>query len=398
MKLSPRMSAVKPSPTMAIVSEAAALRAKGVDVISFGAGEPDFDTPEHIKEAAAEAMRRGQTKYTPVQGIAELRAAVVEKLARENDLAGYSAQDDVCVSCGGKQALFNAFLALLEPGDEVVVPAPYWVSYPDMIAVAGGQQVTVPTTAARGFKLDTETLARAIGPKTRALVLNSPSNPAGVVYSSDELQALADVLRKSDLILVSDDTYEHFVYVPRPKHFGAIAPDLRDRLLVVNSVSKTYAMTGWRVGYAAGPSALIKAMVTLQSQSTSNPTSIAQAGALAALSGTQDSVAHMAAEFADRRRLVLERLDGIPGISCVPPDGAFYAFLDVSGLFGRRWKGETLSDGNGFARFLLAEAHVATVGGQGFGSDSHIRISFALSTDRLLEGFDRIEAAVARLG
>jgi aspartate aminotransferase len=397
MKLSRRMQVVKPSATMAAVAEAAALRAAGVDVISFGAGEPDFDTPEHVKRAAREALDRGETKYTPVQGIAPLRQAIAEKLAAENDLPNYSPDDEICVGCGGKQVLFNAFLALLDPGDEVLVPAPYWVSYPDMIALAGARQVTVETRADQGFKMTAESLRRSIGSRTRAVVLNSPSNPAGVVYSSEELQALANVLAAHDVVVITDDIYEHFLYVSRPRHLGAIAPGLRDRLLVVNSLSKTYAMTGWRVGYAAGPAALIQAMVTLQGQSTSNPTSIAQAAAVAALRGGHRAVQEMAAEFARRRTLILDRITRIPGLSCVPPDGAFYAFADVSGFFGRRWSGGTIEGSGDFCRFLLAEGHVGAVAGAGFGSDAHVRFSFALAADRLQAGFDRIEAAVARL-
>jgi aspartate aminotransferase len=390
------MEAVKPSATMATVAEAAKLRAAGVDVISFGAGEPDFDTPEHVKQAARDALARGDTKYTPVQGTAALRKAIVTKLARENELE-YSAEDEICVGCGGKQVLFNAFLALLEPGDEVLVPAPFWVSYPDMIALAGARQVTVATRAENGFKMDAAALGGSIGPHTRALVLNSPSNPAGVVYSTRELEALARVLVAHDLVVVSDDIYEHILYVEKPRHLGTIAPELRERLLVVNSLSKTYAMTGWRVGYAAGPAPLIQAMVTLQGQSTSNATSIAQAAAAVALTGSQESVRAMAAEFARRRTVILRRIAAIPGLSCAAPEGAFYVFIDVSGLFGRRWSGGTIEGSGDVCRFLLTEAHVASVAGQSFGSDSHVRFSFALAADRLEAGFDRIATAIEGL-
>jgi len=396
MKLSRLMEAVKPSPTMATVAEAAALRAAGVDVISFGAGEPDFDTPEHIKQAARDALARGETKYTPVQGTAALRKAIAAKLVRENELE-YSPENEICVGCGGKQVLFNAFLALLETGDEVLVPAPFWTSYQDMIALTGARQSTVATRADAGFKMDAETLRRAIGSRTRALVLNSPSNPAGVVYSTEELTALGRVLVEHDLVVLSDDIYEHILYVPRPRHLGAIVPQLRDRLLVVNSFSKTYAMTGWRVGYAAGPAPLIEAMVTLQGQSTSNATSIAQAAAVAALTGSQEAVRTMVEEFTRRRAVVLRRIAGIPGMSCGAPEGAFYVFVDVSALFGRRWSGGIIAGSGDFCRFLLSEAHVAAVAGQSFGSDAHVRFSFALATDRLEAGFDRIAAAVARL-
>jgi aspartate aminotransferase len=391
------MEVVKPSPTMAIVSAAAALRASGVDVISLGAGEPDCDTPAHIKAAAGEAMRRGETKYTPVPGTMELRNAIVEKLARENGLAGYSAGEEVCVTCGGKQALFNAFLALLEPGDEVVMAAPYWVSYPEMVAIAGARSVIVATEAERGFKMEPAALARVLGPRTRAVVLNSPSNPAGVVYTTEELAALAEVLRRSDAVIVSDDIYEHILYVPRPQHLGAIAPGVRDRLLVVNSLSKSYAMTGWRVGYAAGPAELIRAMVVLQGQSTSGATSVAQAAAAAALRGPQEPVAEMVAEFSRRRLVILERIARIDGMSCVPPDGAFYVFADVSAFYGRSWQAGIIGGSDDFCRFLLETARVAAVAGEGFGYDSHVRFSFPLSPARLHEAFDRIEAAVAGL-
>jgi aspartate aminotransferase len=397
MKLSSRMQAVKPSPTMAIVSEAAALRAKGIDVINCGVGEPDFDTPQHIKDAAREAMQRGDTKYTPVQGTAALREAVAEKLARENELPGYASAGEICVSCGGKQALFNALLACLDPGDEVLIPAPYWVSYPEMVGIAGGVPVILPTDAERGFKLAPDALAAGIGPRTRALILNSPSNPAGVVYSTEELRALGAVLRGADVLVISDDIYERILYVPRPKHIGTLFPELRQRLLVVNSLSKTYAMTGWRIGYAAGPRELIAAMVTLQGQSTSNATSVAQAAGVAALNGPQERVEEMVAEFALRRNVVLERIRGVRGLRCVAPDGAFYVFVDVSAFVGRRWDGDVINDSDAFARFLLSEAHVAVVGGAGFGSATSIRMSFALSPDQLNESFERIQAAVSRL-
>jgi aspartate aminotransferase len=397
MKLSERTRVVKPSPTMAIVSEAAALRAKGVDVISCGVGEPDFDTPRHIRTAAAEAMERGETRYTPVGGTAELRAAIADKLARENGLSGYSPDTEICVSCGGKHALFNAFLALVDPGDEVLVVHPYWVSYPDIVAIAGGRPVIVPTRAEDGFKVRPEDLLRRINPRTRAVILNSPSNPAGVVYNTEEIRALAEALLSTNVVVVTDDIYERILYVPPSTHIGVLAPALRDRLLVVNSLSKTYAMTGWRIGYTAGPAPLIKAMVTLQGQSTSNPTSIAQAAGVAALAGPQDAVREMVQEFRRRRSVVLDRFSRMAGFECVPPDGAFYAFVDVSALLGRRWEGGVIKDSDDVAGFLLASAHVAVVGGSGFGSSQHIRYSFALDPGRLNESLDRMEAAIARL-
>lgn len=380
-----------------VTVQVAALRRQGVEVIDFGAGEPDFDTPEHIKEAAIAALKRGQTKYTPVGGTAELKEAVVAKLRRDNGLT-YSPQE-VTANCGGKHTLFNAFHALFGDGDEVLIPAPYWVSYSDMVILAGGRPALLPTTEETGFKITAAQLRAAIGPRGKALVLNSPSNPTGAAYTEEELRQIADVIERSTLFVISDDVYEKFLYdSPRCPHILALKPHLRDRVLVVNSVSKTYAMTGWRLGYAAGPRELIAAIETLQSQSTSNPNSITQAAAVAALTGTQEPVGVMAREFARRRNYVVERLRAIPGVSCTLPEGAFYVFPRVSAYFGTKWQDKTITSAMDLSLYLLQEAKVAVVAGEGFGSAEHIRISYATSMSNLEQGLDHIEAALRRLG
>ncbi|GIW41280.1 MAG: aminotransferase [Candidatus Binatia bacterium] len=396
MKLSERVRRVKPSATMAVTEKAAELRARGVEVVDFGAGEPDFDTPEHIKRAAWRALEAGATKYTPVGGTRELKEAIVTKLRRDNGLE--YAPSEVMAHCGGKHALYVAFQALFEDGDEVLLPAPYWVSYPDMLALAGARARILPTRVEEGFKLSAEALREAIGPGTRALVWNSPSNPAGVTYSEEELAAIARVLVESELFLVSDDVYEMMVYDgERPPHLLRIAPELRERTLVVNSVSKTYAMTGWRVGYSAGPRELLAAMSKLQGQMTSNPSAVAQAAAAEALSGPQDCVGKMMAEFARRRDFIVERLRSIPGIRCPKPGGAFYVFPDCSAYMGRRWKGGEIRSGEDLALYLLEEAGVAVVGGTDFGYPTHIRISYATSRENLARGTDAMARALGRL-
>lgn len=397
MNLAKRLQLIKPSPTLMVTVQVAALRRQGIEVIDFGAGEPDFDTPEHIKEAAIVALRQGQTKYTPVGGTAALKEAIVAKLQRDNGLT-YSLHE-VTANCGGKHTLFNAFHALFGEGDEVLIPAPCWVSYSDMAILAGGQPKLLPTSEETGFKITAAQLQAALGPRSKALILNSPANPTGAAYSEAELRQLADVIERSNLFVISDDVYEKFLYdSPRCPHILALTPHLRDRVLVVNSVSKTYAMTGWRLGYAAGPRELITAIETLQSQSTSNPNSITQAAAVAALTGTQEPVALMAREFAQRRNYVVARLRAIPGISCTLPEGAFYVFPRVSAYFGTRWQEKTIASATDLALYLLQEAKVAVVAGEGFGSADHIRISYATSMQNLEQGLDQIEAALRRLG
>lgn len=396
MKLSARLDLIKPSATMAVNEKATALRAQGVNLIDFGAGEPDFDTPQHIKDAAAAAMRAGQTKYTPVAGTDALRTAIVTKLARDNGLD--FEKKDVVASCGGKHSLFVAFQALFGPGDEVIVPAPFWVSYPDMLVLAGATPRVVRAAEDTGFKLTPAQLDAAIGPNTRAILINSPSNPTGAAYSDAELGALLEVVAQRNLIVITDDVYEMMVYGGlKTRHALAIRPDLRDRTLAINSVSKTYAMTGWRIGYTAGPTNVIKAMTTLQGQMTSNPSSIAQAAAAAALGGPQDAVAPMMQEFARRGRFVVDRLRAIPGVQCTEPQGAFYAFPNVSPYLQRSVGGMQLANGDHLAAYLIENAHVAVVGGTDFGAPEHIRISYATSMKNLEEGLDRIDAALRKL-
>lgn len=395
MKLNDRLKLIKPSATMAVTEKAAALRAQGVtDLIDFGAGEPDFDTPESIKNAAEKAMRAGQTRYTPVGGTDALKSAIVAKLKRDNGLD--YAKNEVLASCGGKHALFVAFQALFGPGDEVLVPAPYWVSYPDMLLLAGARANIIHTKEENDFKLTPAELEAAFTPQTRAIILNSPSNPAGVAYDSKELAALLDVVAKGDCIVLTDDVYEKMVYDPGFElgQVLRVRPDLRERTLILNSVSKTYAMTGWRVGYSAGPAHVIKAMTTLQGQMTSNPSSIAQAGAVQALGGPQDSVPLMMKEFGRRRDFVVDRLRQIPGVRCPKPQGAFYVFPNVATYLTRR---ADISNGDQLAAYLIEEAHVAVVGGTDFGYPEHIRISYATSMENLRSGLDRMEAALLKL-
>ena len=396
MQLAKRLQLIKPSPTLMVTVQVAALRRQGIEVIDFGAGEPDFDTPDHIKEAAIAALKQGKTKYTPVGGTAELKEAIITKLQRDNELT-YSMQE-VTSNCGGKHTLFNAFHALFGEGDEVLIPAPYWVSYSDMVILAGGQPKLLMTDEKTGFKITAAQLQAAITPQSKALLINSPSNPTGGAYTESELRMIADVVEKSNLFVISDDVYEKFLYdSPRCPHILGLKPHLRDRVLITNSVSKTYAMTGWRLGYAAGPKELISAIETLQSQSTSNPTSIAQAAAVTALTGTQEPVGIMAKEFAKRRKYVVDRLRAIPGITCTLPEGAFYVFPRVSAYFGAKWQDKTISSAMDLSLYLLQEGKVALVAGEGFGSSDHVRISYATSMKNLEQGLNQIETALHRL-
>jgi aspartate aminotransferase len=396
MKLSSRLDLIKPSATMQVAEKAAALRLQGVDLIDFGAGEPDFDTPESIKSAAAAAMQAGQTKYTPVGGTDALKTAIVTKLQRDNGFT-YDKRE-VLASCGAKQSLFLAFHALFGPGDEVIVPAPYWVSYTDMLLLAGAQPRVVYTREQDGFRLTPAALEQAITPRTRAIVLNSPSNPTGVAYSSSDLEPLVEIIRRHELIVISDDVYEMMVYGGfRLGHVLHRRPELRERTLVINSVSKTYAMTGWRLGYTAGPAHVIKAMATLQGQMTSNPSSVTQAAAAKALAGPQETVGLMVREFERRGEFVLQRLQAIPGIRCPKPQGAFYVFPNVSHYLSRAGHSGRPETGDDLAAYLIDAAQVAVVGGSDFGYPEHIRISYANSLQNLQRGLDRIEDALRKL-
>ncbi len=396
MKLSSRVGLIKPSATMVVAERASALRAQGADLLDFGAGEPDFDTPDTIKDAAVEAMRGGATKYTPVGGTDALKSAIITKLQRDNGLT-YEKRE-VLASCGGKHSLFVAFQALFGPGDEVIVPAPYWVSYTDMLLLAEAKARIVRTTAESGFKLNPDALEAAITERTKAVILNSPSNPTGAAYAAEELRPLLDVIARHHLIVISDDVYEMMVYADFQRtHVLQLRPDLRERTLVVNSVSKTYAMTGWRIGYTAGPAHVIKAMSTLQGQMTSNPSSVAQAAAVQALSGPQDAVTHMIREFGRRAEFVVDRLRAIPNVLCPKPQGAFYVFPDVSAYLHRTVRGIALETGDDLAAYLIDSAQVAVVGGTDFGYPEHIRISYANSMENLERGLDRIDAALRKL-
>jgi aspartate aminotransferase len=395
--LAERMKNLAPSSTLAVQAKAKALRARGVNVISFGAGEPDFDTPERIKQAAIEAMRRGQTKYTEVGGIPELRAAVCAKLERDHGLAYEPAE--VVVSVGAKHTLFNLAVALLDPGDEVLIPSPYWVSYPEQVRLVDAVPVAVPTEERTGFDLDPERLRAAVTPRTKLVILNSPNNPTGAVFSSAALEAVARLAVERGLWVVSDECYEPLTFEGRRLSIAQLGPEIKARTLVVNTCSKAYAMTGWRIGYGAGPRDLIRAMTDVQSQVTSNPSSIAQWAAVEALAGPQDDVVKMAAEFDRRRRLIVQGLNALPGVRCVMPKGAFYAFANVSGLFGKR-SGSTgkLAGSADVAEFLLDAAQVAVVPGADFGSDAHVRLSYATSTELIREGLARMDAAIRTLG
>ncbi|MBN8291482.1 pyridoxal phosphate-dependent aminotransferase [Rhodobacter sp. NTK016B] len=390
--LSDTLARVKPSATIAVTNMAAEMKAAGKDVIGLGAGEPDFDTPQNIKDAAKAAIDAGKTKYTAVDGIPELKKAICAKFERENGL-NYQ-PNQITVGTGGKQTLYNALMCTLNPGDEVIIPAPYWVSYPDMVLLAGGTPVTVPAGIETNFKLTPDALEAAITPKTKWFIFNSPSNPTGAGYTKDELKALTDVLMKHPHVWVmSDDMYEHLVFDDFEFFSPAqIEPGLYERTLTCNGVSKAYAMTGWRIGYAAGPVALIKAMATLQSQSTSNPCSIAQWAALEALNGPQDFLIPFREAFQRRRNLVVEMLNAAPGITCPKPEGAFYVYPDISGCLGKTSAGGTLiEDDETFAKTLLKETGVAVVFGAAFGLSPNFRVSYATSDDALKEACTRIQ-------
>ena len=387
MKLATRLSKVKPSSTLAVTAKVLELKRQGREVIGFAAGEPDFPTWPHVCEAAHAAIRRGEFHYTAVGGTPELKDAVVTKLARDNALS-YK-PNEVIATCGGKHALFNVLQALLDPGDEVIIPGPYWVSYSDMVVLAEGTPKIVMAAEERGFKLAPAELEAAIGPKTRLVLINSPSNPTGATYKESEMAELARVLMKHPQVAVLvDDVYEFIRYDgKRPRHLLALEPALRERTVVVNSVSKTYAMTGWRIGYAVGPAPVIGAVSMLQGQQTSNPSTIAQAAATAALSGSQDALGPMVAEFHRRRDFVCERINAIDGLSVVKPDGAFYVFVNARGAMAKTGA----KDGDDFALKMLESASVGVVGGNDFGSRDHFRISYATSMDQLERGTDAIQ-------
>ncbi len=387
IRLSDRVQRIKPSPTLAITAHANALKAEGKNIIGLGAGEPDFDTPEHIKQAAIRALDEGFTKYTAVDGTPGLKQAIIDKFKRDNDL-DYN-PEQVLVSCGGKQSFYNLVQALLNPGDEVIIPAPYWVSYPDMVLLADGKPVIISAGIEQNFRITPQQLEAAITPRTRLFVINSPSNPTGMAYSHTELAALAEVLlRHPDVLVATDDMYEHILWADEPFcNILNTCPELYDRCMVLNGVSKAYSMTGWRIGYAAGPPVLIKAMKNVQSQSTSNPASISQVAAQAALEGDQACVRDMLKAFKKRHDHVVKRLNRIEGVSCLPAQGTFYAFPEISGLIKRL----PVRNDVELTRHLLEQVGVALVPGSAFGSPGYMRLSFATSMANLDEALDRLE-------
>jgi aspartate aminotransferase len=397
LELSRRVQAIKPSPTLAVTARAAKLKAEGKDIIGLGAGEPDFDTPQHIKDAAIAAIHKGFTKYTAVGGTPSLKAAVIAKFKRDNGL-DYTAKQ-ILVSCGGKQSFFNLALAVINAGDEVIIPAPYWVSYPDIVLIAEGKPVIVQAGIEQGFKMTPAQLEAAITTKTRMVVINSPSNPSGAVYTLEELQGLGAVLRKHpDILIATDDMYEH-IALTDAKFVNILnaCPDLYPRTMVLNGVSKAYAMTGWRIGYAGGPEHIITAMENVQSQSTSNPTSISQMAAEAALNGDQGCIAPMLKAFRERHVFVVTELNKIPGLKCIMAGGAFYAFPDASAAIAKLHKKGVLKDANDIAlsEYLLVEAGVAVVPGSAFGSEGYLRLSFATSMGNLQKALERMAKALS---
>ncbi len=396
--ISKALGRIQPSATLAMTAKVSELKAAGVDVIGLSAGEPDFDTPDFVKEAAIQAIRDGDTNYTVVDGTPALKAAIIGKFERDNGLT--YAPNQITVNNGGKHTLFNALVATLDEGDEVIIPAPYWVSYPDIVNFAGGTPVIIEAGADQGYKITPAQLEAAISPKTRWLILNSPSNPTGAAYSAEELKALADViLPHQNMMVMTDDMYEHIWYADFA--FATIAqvcPDLYDRTLTVNGVSKAYAMTGWRIGYAGGPAWLIKAMAKLQSQSTSNPSSISQAAAVAALNGPQDFLIERNAAFERRRDLVVSMLNDTPGLACPTPEGAFYVYPDASGVIGKTTpKGDVIKTDEDLIAYFLDEAQVAAVHGAAFGLSPAFRISYATSEEILTEACTRIQRACSAL-
>lgn len=394
--LSERARRVQPSPTLAIDSMAKAMRSEGKDVINFGVGEPDFDTPENIKEAAIRAIRNGFTKYTPASGISELKDAIIDKLRRENSLS-YT-PEEIIISCGAKHSLYNIAQALLQKGDEVIIPVPYWVSYPEQVVLNDATPVFVGTEEEDSFILRPEALRESITPRTKALILNSPSNPTGTTYRKKDLEAIAEICLRHNIIIISDEIYEKLVYDDTHHiSIASLGPEMKNRTIVVNGLSKCYAMTGWRIGYAAGPKEIIKAMAAIQSQSTSNPTSIAQKAAVEALRGPQDSVRLMVEEFDRRRRYMVSELNSIEGVSCTKPTGAFYVFPRIDSFFGRTVSNSIIKNSSDLCMYLLKEALVATVPGSAFGDDRYIRLSYATSMENIKKGMERIREALKRL-
>lgn len=396
MTLADRLQGIAPSATLGITAYANEMRASGIDVVDLAAGEPDFESPSQSKHDAIQAIEEGFTRYTATSGITPLKTAITKKLLEDNHLE--YANDEIIVSCGAKHSLFNLMQVLLNPGDEVLIPSPYWLTYPDQVRLHGGVPVFIPTDEQTGFKTTATQLSQFLTPRTKALVINSPSNPTGAVYDKATLEAIADFAITHDLLVISDEIYEHFLYDGHTHcSIASLGPEIKARTIVINGVSKTFAMTGWRIGYAAGPKPFISAMGTIQSQSTSNPSSIAQKAAIGALREGRDFYAPMVKEFTDRRTLMHEQLTAIPGIRCIKPEGAFYLFANVSALIGTRWADQSMMSSSQIATYLLHEAHVAVVPGDPFGAPSHLRVSYATSREKIAIGLERMHLAVKKL-
>ncbi|MDP3041697.1 MAG: pyridoxal phosphate-dependent aminotransferase [Candidatus Omnitrophota bacterium] len=395
MSISERISQISPSPTLSITAKAKKMQAEGIKVIGFGAGEPDFDTPVNIKEAAKKAIDKGFTKYTPTAGTKELKDAICAKLKKDNNLEYLP--DEIIVSCGAKHSIFNIVVTLCNDDDEVILPSPYWVSYPEMIKVAGAKAVMLNTTKESGFKITPEQLQKAIRPNTKLLILNSPSNPTGMVYSESELKELSRIITKAGIYCISDEIYEKVIYDQQHVSIASLGEDIKKRIIVVNGVSKAYSMTGWRIGYAAGPKEIIQAMSNLQDHSTSNPTSIAQAASVEALTGSQDDLEKMVKEFKKRRDFMVDRVNAITGISTINPQGAFYCWVDISGILQKSANGKKIMNSMDLTDALLNGVHVAVVPGGVFGDDNYIRLSYATSMENIIEGLNRIEQFINKL-
>jgi aspartate aminotransferase len=396
MRLAERTRAIKPSPTLSMNSKAKALKAAGEDITNFGVGEPDFDTPDNIKEAAVKAIKEGFTKYTPVDGIDDLKNAIIDKFEDDNNL--HYEKEEILVSCGAKHSLYNIAEALFGPGDEVVIPAPYWVTYPDQVLLNDAVPVIVETDEKNSFMIESHLLKEKLTGKTKALILNSPSNPTGLAYDRDTLEKVAELAIEHDFYIISDEIYEKLVYEGF-KHISiaSLGEEIKQRTLVVNGLSKSHSMTGWRIGFTAGPKDITSAMTNIQSQSTSNPTSIAQKAAVEALTGPQDFIQKMLSEFDKRRKYMVDRLNAIEGVSCRTPVGAFYAFPNVSSYFGKKFNDNLVNNSLDLSTYFLEQAKVAMVPGSAFGDDKYIRLSYATSMDNIKKGIDRIEEALGKL-
>jgi aspartate aminotransferase len=396
MNLSPTVLKIKPSITLAVTARANAMKAQGIDVIPLSAGEPDFGTPKHIADAAVAAIRDGFTKYTPSSGIPDLKKAICDKFRRDNGL--HYSPSQVMVNNGAKHSDFLAIFVLIGPGDEVIIPAPYWVSYPDMTLLAGGTPVIVEGTPENGLKITSRQLRDAITPRTKLVILNTPSNPTGMIYTEKELRELADVIIDAGIYVLSDEIYEKLIYDGhRHVSIGSFSEEIFRRTITVNGVSKAYSMTGWRIGYTAGPEEIIRAMDTVQSQETSNPVSVSQKAALAGLTGPQDFILEMVTEYDRRRRYMVDRLNSMDGVTCLLPEGAFYVFPDVSALYGRSYKGRLIAGSVVFCDYMLEEHKIAIIPGGGFGADRHVRFSYATSMANIEKALDRFETGLKML-